>query len=100
MARRAPPEKNLQGIRMLLAALPAPIESLFLRFPELCGFSVRGCGDDGGLFVDHIGVSPGFQAEHYEEIFREIVVALAELVCEEPTAGEILRGRTFARVLH
>ena len=81
-------------------ALPAPIETLFLRFPTLYGFSVRGCGDEGELFVDHIGVSPGFDAEHYEEIFREIVVALAELAAEEAGAGEILRGRTFARVLH
>ena len=85
---------------MLLGALPVPIQALFLRFPELFGFSVRGDDDDGGLFVDNIGVSPGFQAEHYEEIFREIVVALAEIVTEAPDASDILRGRTFARVLH
>ena len=80
--------------------LPAPIETLFLRFPTLYGFSVHGCDDDDGLFVDHVGVTPGFDAEHYEEIFREIVVALVELVAEEPDAEDILRGRTFARVLH
>jgi hypothetical protein len=28
------------------------------------------------------------------------VVALVELVAEEPDAQDILRGRTFARVLH
>lgn len=83
------------------SSLPAPIETLFLRFPTLYGFSVRGGGDDGGLFVDHVGVSPGLDAEHYEEIFREIVVALAALVSEDDDAGDdILRGRTFARVLH
>jgi hypothetical protein len=54
--------------------LPAPIETLFLRFPTLYGFSVHGCDDDDGLFVD--------------------------LVAEEPDAEDILRGRTFARVLH
>jgi hypothetical protein len=80
--------------------LPAPIETLFLRFPTLYGFSVHGCDDDDGLFVDHVGVTPGFDASHYEEIFREIVVALVELVSEEPDAEDILRGRTFARVLH
>ena len=80
--------------------LPAPIETLFLRFPTLYGFSVPVCDDDEGLFVDHVGVTPGFHAEHYEEIFREIVVALVELVSEEPDAEDILRGRTFARVLH
>jgi len=30
----------------------------------------------------------------------EIVAALAELLAEDPEANEILRGRTFARVLH
>jgi hypothetical protein len=80
--------------------LPAPIESLFVRFPTLYGFSVCGCADDG-LFVDHVGVTPGFDTEHYEEIFREIVAALAELLTEEPEVENgILRGRTFARVLH
>ena len=83
-----------------MSPLPAPIETLFLRFPTLYGFSVRRCEEDNELFVDHIGVSPGLNAEHYEEIFREIVVALVELVAEEPDADEILRGRTFARVLH
>jgi hypothetical protein len=82
------------------SSLPEPIETLFLRFPTLYGFSVRGCDDDEGLFVDHVGVEPGFPTEHYEEIFREIVVALCELVSEAADAGDILRGRTFARVLH
>ena len=36
----------------------------------------------------------------FGKIFREIVTALAELLAEDPEAGEILRGRTFARVLH
>ena len=86
------PQFHLEALRLL-------IDTLFARFPELSGFSVRGC-DDGGLFVDHVGVSPGFPADYYEEIFREIVAALAELVAEEIEVDEILRGRTFARILH
>lgn len=91
--------------------LPAQIESLFARYPSLCGFSVHGLeelpdncprsGDNGvDLFVGDIGVSPQVGAEQRGEIFREIVVALAELLDEDPGADEILRGRTFARVLH
>ena len=91
-------------------ALPAQIEALFLRHPALSGFSVRGLdqlpdhcprgNDDSDLFVGDIGISPALSREQFDELFREIVVALAELLAEEPEAGEALRGRTFARVLH
>jgi hypothetical protein len=91
--------------------LPAQIESLFARYPALCGFSVQGLdelpdncwrGDDNGagLFVGDVGISPPIGEEQFDKIFREIVTALAELLAEDPEAGEILRGRTFARVLH
>jgi hypothetical protein len=91
--------------------LPVQIESLFARHPALCGFSVRGLDelpdncprssdDDAGLYVRDVGISPLLTREQFGEIFKEIVVALAELIAEEPAAGEALRGRTFARVLH
>lgn len=94
----------------MTTALPEQIASLFSRYPALCGFSVRGpdelpdnCprdGEDGcELFVGDIGISPAFSRDQFSEIFREIVCALAEVLEEEPEAGEILRGRTFARVL-
>lgn len=91
-------------------ALPSQIESLFERQPALWGFSVRGsdqvpdsCSraeDDDPLFVGDISISPAINTEQYAEIFEEVVAALAELLAEEPEAAEILRGRTFARVLH
>jgi hypothetical protein len=95
----------------MTTALPERIESLFMRYPALYGFSVRGLdelpdncprgGEDGcELFVGDIGISPAVTREQFGEIFREIVIALAEVLDEEPEAGEILRGRTFARVLH
>lgn len=90
--------------------VPAPIESLFARYPSLWGFSVRGLGDvpdscarsgdDAELFVADIGVSPSLTREHYGEIFHEIAATLAELLAEQPEACEELRGRTFARTLH
>jgi hypothetical protein len=90
-------------------SLPAQIESLFLRHPALCGFSVRSldelpdhCPRNEGeeLFIGDIGISPALSAEHYSEMFEEILATLAELLAEEPEAEAILRDRTFARVLH
>ena len=92
-------------------ALPAQIEALFTRCPALYGFSVRGLDElpdncprsedpDNDLFVGDVGISPALSREQFGEIFQEIVTALAELITEEPEAGEALRGRTFARVLH
>ena len=95
---------------MLTTPLPAQIESLFRRFPALCGFSVHGVdevpddcprsGDGAELFVGEIGIAPALGTEQQGEILSEIVAALAELLAEDPQANEILRGRTFARILH
>jgi hypothetical protein len=79
--------------------LPPQIESLFTRYPALSGFCVRSPAEDE-LLISDIGVSAGMSAEQFGEMFQEIVVALAELLCEEPEAGDSLHGRTFARVLH
>jgi hypothetical protein len=81
------------------AQLPAQIEALFLRCPALCGFSVR-TDEESDLYVDDVGISPAVSREQCGEILREIVVALAQLIAEEPEADAVLRGRTFARVLH
>lgn len=90
--------------------LPAPIESLFARYPALWGFSVRGLadvpdncsrsGDEAELFVSDIGVSPSLSSEQFGEIFEEIATTLSDFISEHPDAGELLRGRTFARTLH
>ena len=89
-----------------MSALPEQIESLFERHPALCGFSVRSLEelpdncpreDDDALFVGDIGISQTMTTEQYGEMFREIVVTLAEWIAEEPEAEEL---RTFARALH
>jgi hypothetical protein len=89
--------------------LPAQIESLFLRHPALCGFSVRSLdelpdhcprSEGEGLFLGDIGTSPALSEEQYGEMYQEILAALAELLAEGPEAEEMLRDRTFARVLH
>jgi len=83
---------------------------LFERHPALAGFSVRGpgevpddcprTGNDCELFIGDIGIAATLTEEQFAAMFREIVVALAEVVAEDPEADDILRGRTFARVLH
>lgn len=74
------------------------LQSLFARFPELSGFAVRGDAEE--LIVSDVGISPRPSAEQYGEIFQDIAATLSELLDEQPEAGELLRGRTFARTLH
>ena len=91
------------------ATLPEQIETLFARYPALCGFSVRGVddipdscarsGDEAQLFVGDLAISASVGAEEYSEIFTEVLAALSELLSEHPQ-GDGIRGRTFARVLH
>jgi len=78
--------------------LEEQLQSLFARCPELSGFSVRGEADE--LFVSDVGISPRLGAEQYGEIYQEIANTLSVLLDEQPEAGELLRGRTFARTVH
>jgi hypothetical protein len=93
------------------SALPSQIESLFTRHPALCGFSVRGAQDvpdncprvgesASELFVGDIGVCPALPEAQFDEIFDDIIAAVTAVLAEGPAAGDRLRGRTFARVLH
>lgn len=103
-------EKKRRYAEAMKKPLPAPIESLFARFPALAGFSVRGLdevpdncarsGEEDELFVSDIGIAPQLTSEHYGEIFQEIAAALSDLLAEQPDASALLRGRTFARTLH
>jgi hypothetical protein len=78
--------------------LQEQLQSLFARCPDLCGFSVRAEAED--LYVSDIGISPRLSAEQYGEISEDIAQTLGELLEEAPEAGDWLRGRTFARILH
>ena len=77
--------------------LAEQLESLFDRCPELSGFAVRGENDE--LFVSDVGISPRLSSEQYGEIYQDIANTLSGLLDEAPEAGELLRGRTFARTL-
>ena len=91
-------------------ALPQRFESLFARYPALCGFCVRGIrdipdncshrGDETDLFLGDVQISPAVSVAQYREIYAAVMAALSELISEQPGAEDSLRGRTFARVLH
>jgi hypothetical protein len=93
-----------------MKTLPSQIASLFERHDALCGFSIRGSDqtpdscprgeDEDPLFVGDFSVTPGVDAKQHDQIFKEVLAALSELLTEQPEAAETLRGRTFARVLH
>ena len=89
-------KEELQQLRFE-ADLEAAIAGLFRRCPTLCGFAVR---DAGRLVVTEVSVYPLLDLDAPPELCHEIVVALTGLIDEIPEAGEWLRERTFARVLH
>jgi hypothetical protein len=78
--------------------LEAQLESLFERCPDLWGFSVQ--DKDNELFVSDVGITPRLSAEQYGDIYEDITKTLAALLDERPEVCELLRARTFARVLH
>ena len=89
------------------ADVAAQIASLFSRCPELCGFSVQvkvmaegSPSTEEELFVTAISIAPRLSKEQYTEIFEQISNTLTELMGERPEAATLLRGRTFARVMH
>src|ERR1700694_3113047 len=100
---------DLRHIR-LEADLEAGIQALFGRCPTLCGFAVQelespfadgpALQDVSELYVTEISIYPFSGLRAPKQLTREIVAALGELIDERPEAGELLRGRTFARAFH
>jgi hypothetical protein len=92
------------------ADLGASIHALFARCPRLHGFAVRPAGQRSGdgfalppageLFVTDVSIYPSCDENMAVKHFSEIAASLARLIDEHPEAGELLRERTFARVVH
>ena len=92
------------------ADLGVSIRALFIRCPSLHGFAVRGAGQRSGdgfalppageLFVTDVSIYPACDENIAMRHFTEIAASLTSLIEEYPEAGELLRERTFARVLH
>ena len=101
-----PPESE-RAWRAADADVSAQIAALFGRCPELCGFSVQvkvmaegSASTEEELFVTAISIAPRLSKEQYTEIFEQISATLTDLMGERPEAATLLRGRTFARVVH
>ena len=71
------------------------LDALFRRVPMLSGFTLR-----QDLEVTDVAVYtwPGYTAG--EDLYEDLIHALADLTDERPDAVELLRGRTFARAFH
>ena len=92
------------------AELSARIWEVLGRFPHLCGFALQDRTDlpdyinpsylREDLFVTDLGFSAPVSDMEYDEAYRMIADAVADIVSERPEALDLLRGRTFARTLH
>jgi hypothetical protein len=92
------------------AELSARIWEVLGRFPHLCGFALQdrtGLPDyinpsylQEDLFVTDLGFSAPVSDMEYDEAYRLITDAVADIVSDRPEALDLLRGRTFARTLH
>ena len=90
--------------------LAARLETLFQRCPALHGFSVQAgssvtrervvAGLQEDLYLADVIWHQPLNGEQAATLVDEISQALLELVDEQPGAIGLLRGRTFASVLH
>ena len=92
------------------AELEGRVARLFAQRPDLWRFTVRdrsGLPDNldptvlrGEFFIFEIGLSPRLGKGQYDEVYDDIVRAIAAAVAARPEARRLLPGRTFMRALH
>jgi hypothetical protein len=102
-------QQRTESVR-LESDLAARLEELFQRCPALHGFTVQpaagvsrervvaGLQDD--LYLADVIWHVPLDGEQAASLVGEISQTLIELVDERPEAMSLLRGRTFASVLH
>jgi hypothetical protein len=71
------------------------LAALFGRLPMLCGFALQ-----HDLEVTEVTVHtwPGYTAG--EDLYQDLMQGLVDLAEERPDAALLMRGRTFARMVH
>ena len=79
----------------LLQEVQDAVNTLFQRYPTLCGFLVK---DD--LSFSNVACHPALASAEAEMLCEEISATLHELIEASPEAAELLRGRTVARTFH
>lgn len=82
-------------MNQLLQEVQDLVNTLFQRYPTLCGFSVK---DD--MSFSNLACHPALGGDEAELLCEEISQALHDLMEERPEAAELLRGRTLARTFH
>ena len=90
--------------------LAARLETVFRRCPALHGFSVQPGASvtrervvldlQNDLCIADVVLHQPLDREQAVTLMEDISQALLELVDEQPEAVALLRGRTFASVLH
>lgn len=71
------------------------LAALFGRLPMLCGFALQ---PDFELAEVTVHTWPGYTAG--EDLYEDLMQGLVELAEERPDAAILMRGRTFARMVH
>ena len=71
------------------------LAALFGRLPMLCGFALQ---PDFELTEVTVHTWPGYTAG--EDLYEELMQGLVDLAEEQPDAALLMRGRTFARMVH
>jgi hypothetical protein len=71
------------------------VHQLFQRLPMLSGFWL---GPDLKVAELSIFTWPGYTASR--DLYEEVMQSLVDLAEELPEAGQLMRGRTFARAVH
>jgi len=104
------PNQNLDPqLQRIEADVFSRIAVVFRRCNHLVGFTLQDVAqlpdnnetpDDGGLFVSDIQFAHSVSVDEDDEICRFIDRTIAQMVAESPDAFQVLRDRTFARVLH
>lgn len=100
--------EHIERQTRLATEIAVRMGELFAQCPELCGFAVDEAlglpvpADEAGgkLYVREVVLHPCLDAKRYTEVCDEIAGTLLEIVSEQPDAGALLCGRTFARSVH
>jgi hypothetical protein len=104
-----PNEKLDPQLQRIEADLFSRIAVVFRRCNHLVGFTLQDAAqlpdnsdlpEDGGLFVSDIQFTHNVSADEDDEICRFIDRTVAQMIAESPEAFDVLRDRTFAKVLH
>jgi hypothetical protein len=91
----------MSNLNLLEADVSSRLEPIFRAWPMLRGFAVRMPQAAGGeIVLSDVACFPALAESEADELYGAISQALLEIVDERPEALPLLRGRTFARVLH